>query len=82
MPERVLRPRREHHLVDEFRFDERRQGWVINEFGQQIVAEAKTDDRRGVQRVLRVGISRSMRAAIAACSVGGTVTSSASPLNE
>ena len=58
-----------HELVED-RVDPQR--------GQQLRAEAGADDRRGVQRPLGRGSSRSMRASMAACTVAGTLTSATS----
>ena len=70
-----LSPRRERHLIDQFRLEELRQRGAVGEFGQQVLVESHTDDRRGVERFLAAASSRSILAAIAAWRVTGTVTS-------
>lgn len=84
MTKRELGARREHHLVDELRLDQFSQRSVTQtvgireQDGQQIGAEPRSDDVAALSVRLAGAVSRSMRAPIVACRVGGTLTSSTS----
>ena len=74
MPESVFRPRTERCLIDELRSREVVEHWLSPALPARW-AEPGSDHRRGVQRRFAAGSRRSMRAAITACNVRGTLTS-------
>ena len=78
MVERVFGARSEPDLVDELGGDQLVDNRIDLKAGQQITAEARPDDRRGGKGGLGAGPSRSMRAAMVACNVAGTLTSATS----
>ena len=76
--ESVLSRRSEADLINQLDTGQYIHHGINAQRGEQLRCEPQPDHRRGVQCVLGVRFEASMRAAMAACSVAGTLTSAMS----
>ena len=80
MTEGVFGVWREPHLIDQLSPDQVIQSRIDSQRGEQVCGKPRPYHRRRIDGLLRCGVRRSMRAAIVACSVAGTLISLTSVL--